>query len=118
MSVRLKNYSRACEAFGIWGDYRKPNTKFSQTQIDVKLLIHSLSEMEDDQKSHSLIAGSVHPLHARQPRPGHPHHPGPSPEAQTVAVRQDPQGRLEVLLLSPVLVERRAQELLDIKFSC
>ena len=55
----------------------------------------------------------VHPLHARQPRAGHPHHPGPRPEAQAVAVRQDSQGRLKILLLPPVLVECKAQELLD-----
>ena len=62
-----------------------------------------------------LLAAGVHPLHARQPRAGHPHHPGPRPEAQAVAVRQDSQGRLKILLLPPVLVECKAQELLDLQ---
>ena len=62
-----------------------------------------------------LLAAGVHPLHARQPRAGHPHHPGPRPEAQAVAVRQDSQGGLKILLLPPLLVECKAQKLLDFK---
>ena len=64
-----------------------------------------------------LLAAGVHPLHAWQPRPGHPHHLDPRPEAQAVAVRQDSQGGLEILLLPPLLVECKAQKLLDLNLT-
>ena len=54
----------------------------------------------------------MHPLHEGQPRAGHPHHAGPHPEAALLAVRQDPQGGVQVLLLPAVLVVRPRQGLL------
>ena len=57
----------------------------------------------------------LHPLHARQSGAGRPHPAGPQPEAQAVAVRQDSQGGLKILLLPPLLVECKAQKLLDFK---
>ena len=76
---------------------------------------HKSYNMHPAEQLTPLIAAGVHPVHARQPRPGHPHHPRPRPEAQAVAVRQDSQGGLEILFLPPVLVECKAQELLDFK---
>lgn len=54
----------------------------------------------------------MHPLHEGQPRAGHPHHAGPHPEAALLAVRQDPQGGVQVLLLPAVLVVSPRQGLL------
>ena len=54
----------------------------------------------------------LHPLHARQSGAGRPHPAGPQPEAQAVAVRQDPEGGREIFLLSAVLVVSSGQDLL------
>ena len=61
-----------------------------------------------------LLLDRLRPLHERQSRPRHHHRPRAQREVETVAVRQDPQDRVKILLLSSLrsLVDLQDQDML------